>query len=62
MPEIKRQSPKVLKDKEMRRKPAPPAGQPRDLVHDDRGVGTGRSTEDDQIGQPVECEGWNSNT
>lgn len=62
MPEIRRQSPKALKNKEMRRKPAPPADDRRDLMHDDRGVGTGRRTEDDQIEDISEREGWNSNT
>ncbi|HKT85765.1 MAG TPA: hypothetical protein VJQ77_06750 [Novosphingobium sp.] len=62
MPETKRQSPKALKDKEMRRKPVPAARDPRDIMHDDRGVGAGRGTEDDQIEGKPEGEGWNSNT
>ncbi len=61
MTEKKRQSPNVIADEKARRKPLPDPD-PRDLKHDDRGVAAERETEDDQIDEPVERDGWNSNT
>ena len=46
----------------MRRKATPTKRDGRDLMHDDRGVGTDRQTEDDQIPRRPERDGWNSNT
>lgn len=61
MTEKKRQSPNVIADEQARRQP-PPEPNPRDIKHDDSGVAGGRRTEDDQIDEPVERDGWNSNT
>lgn len=62
MTEYKRQSPKAMRDKIVRQQPEPPLSPARDMKHDDRGVANNRQTEDEDVGDPVERDGWNSNT